>query len=396
MLARFGCDVSLLKFAGAAWHSQDFIRYAAVCRFALSLTAKFSATLTVLVASLLCIALAWGWSTAETMLVTIVALLPMTLIYVISSCFKSAHSPQIGALFEIGSISMLCGGVAAVLGWAGIPMTAERAAAVFVILCAVVAIIGLTIVYRRWLMANVTAVHLSMDRDEFMRTSRDFTLISNAQVLGNWGGLLLLGVFHDDAEVGVFAAVLRTALIPSLLVNIVVSICSPRLSGLHETGDFDSFRRLAQRSATGIFLVNFPVLVLMACLCQPLMQLFGSKFEPHSHILALVAVGLMVQTATALASSILSMAGRHAIVRRVTLITAIAATILSAQLAYSLGALGAAIGFGLYSTLHPAIMATIVRRELGFWPMPGNFLNWFSKQRPVSSSVPAKTVEHVS
>lgn len=305
-----------------------------------------------------------------TMLVMILALLPSTLIYVVSSCFKSAQRPQLGGLFEIGFISMVCGLAAALMSYLGMQMTAEGAAGLFVIICFLVGLTGLAFVYRSWLAGQHGEPKSGFDVAEFLRASHDFTVISNAQVLGNWGGLLLLGVFRDEAEVGLYSAALRTALIPSLLVNVVVSICSPRLSGLNDAGDHREFRRLARTSATGIFLINFPVLVLTICLSKPLMHLFGSSFEPHAYLLAIVAVGLMAQTLTALASSILSMAGRQRIVRRVTVMTAGLATLLSAQLIYSWGATGAAIGFAVYSTLHPVIMAIIVKRELGFWPTP--------------------------
>ena len=97
MVARYGCDFSLLKFAGAAWHGQDSRRFADVCRYALGLTSRISTVLSVICVAVLWIALVMGWATASTMLITIVGLIPMTLIYVISSCFKSAHRSQIGA-----------------------------------------------------------------------------------------------------------------------------------------------------------------------------------------------------------------------------------------------------------------------------------------------------------
>ncbi len=394
IIARFGCDFSLLQVSGAAWHKGDIARFGAACRYALGLTFKLSALMMLsLVPVLVIIGLTSDYR-VDTVAIMLMGLIPATLMYVVSAGFKSAQRPQIGAMLEMGTVSLLCGAAFFVARLMGGPQTAEFAAAMIVLASVSLCSIGYLSLRRIWGYASSTFETQQLDTQEFRRMSRDFTVIANAQVLGNWGGLFLLGILKDASEVGLYTAAIRTALIPSLLVNIVVSVCSPRLAGLYESDKHQDFRRLAQTSATAIFLFNFPILVATACFSPLLMSMFGKQFTEQTSLLTIIAVGLMIQSATALSSAILGMAKYQALVRRITVATAILSTLLSALLIYWMGALGAAIGFAIYSSSHPVVMSLAVKRELGFWPVPVNPVTILKSSRRKKPATPDNFVKN--
>jgi len=190
-------------------------------------------------------------------------------------------------------------------------------------------------------------------------------------VLGNWSGVFFLEFFQDETATAIFSAARRTSLIPLLLVSIVVSIFSPQLAGLYQSGDHKLFKKNVRRSSLIVCFVNLPILILMALGAPWWMGLFGDAYQPHWLILTIMSIGQLVGATTGIATGVMGMTGNHRKLRTISVVCALLATVLAAVLSATMGVVGAAIAAAAYAAGQSVVVAWEVRKQLGYLPLPG-------------------------
>jgi len=385
IISRFGFDVSLLKFAGAAWHTQDTVTFTRTSRNALLVVAMISSTVMILGQGVLWMVGPERWH-ATTIMQTLLWALPfLSMCYVVSATFKAAHRPETGALFELGGASLMATlGIVVYATWKG-EITPEIAATIFTLVAMVFCLFGIFLM--RKLLWSPTAIPREDTKEapgeepadnpgqpirlkQQVRTSADFALIAYTHLLGQWGGLLLVEYWGSAAEVAVFSAAMRVVLMPSLILNCILAVCSPRISGLHQSQDFTGMRLLVKRSALLLFFANFPILLAIALGAPWLMACFGPEYQPYGYLLSILACGQFLGTMTGMGSAALGMAGYHGIIKWIGLIVAVGSFTLTGLLVSHLGVLGAAIGGAVYTILLSLSVAIATKVHLGFFPTP--------------------------
>ncbi len=375
IFARFGFDASLLKFGGAAWHTKDIASFTRTSQNAFLIVAGISTTVTLLGQLLLGMVASDQWHGTPIMQTLLWALPFLSMCYIVSSTFKAAHRPEAGALFEVGGASVVTTLVLAAYAALGYKITPQTAATVFAIMAMLFCVTGILLVRQRlWSheqKQEPTQNHPQpLGLKEHFRTSADFAIIAYGNVFGQWGSLLFLEYWCQDKDVALFSAAMRIVLIPNLILHCIVSVCSPRISGLHHSQDLGAMRSLVKRSALLLFLVNFPILLTMALGATWLMACFGSDYQPYGYLLSILACGQLLSILTGMGAATLGMAGYHRVAKWIGLLVALGGFALSAILVSQLGLLGAAIGSAVYATTLALAVAVAVKIHLGFFPTP--------------------------
>lgn len=372
IFSRFGFDVALLRYGGAAWHLGDAPAYRRAVGRAMAVVTCISLMVAAATAGGLQL---WGvgWESAGLMQLLLLSLPFLALCYMVGAAFKAAQRPEAGAIFEIGGGSLLA--CLLFLGWeaSGQELTLRTAAGLFCLAMASFACVGLVMlwgtVWRRDEPEGWQPVE-PLTMRSYLFTAADFAIIAGAQVLGNWVGLFLLETWYSSTEAGAFSAAKRIAMLPLLLQNILVTIASPRLAGFHEQQDPGNLRKLVGKSALLLFVASFPLLLIIGLAAPWALALFGSEYSTAWPLLSILAVGQLLGAFTGISTSVLGMIGQQQLVRKLGIVSSIVGILLSVLLTYQFGAVGAAVAAASYATLQAGMVAVAAWRQLGFSAMP--------------------------
>ena len=306
IVGRFGLENAVLRFAGGASETGHPDRFAAYAGLALRLVAAAGAVVTVaVVGGILVLA---DRADRTHLVVLALAITAWATIFVLSAVHKARRRIVLGAVFESGAPSLV-----AAAGLLAVDAATEAELSVVAVAVVVAAAftafaVGGVVGLGRSIISRETVAELSTeDRRRFVRTSAPFAVVATVQTLAVWGGVLVLGAVADEADVAGYSVALRVLSIIILYRNLVVTIASPRLAGLHQGADpgrFDGATRLL-----GIVLVAtcLPPIIVLGLLPEPILGVFGPAYRDYGDLVLPLAIGQIAATVAAAPQAALAM-----------------------------------------------------------------------------------------
>jgi len=186
-----------------------------------------------------------------------------------------------------------------------------------------------------------------------------------------WAPLLMLGLWVTTAEVGIFGAATRLALLLSFLLITLNNVVAPKFAELHTRGDIAALGRLARRSAAMLTVMVSPLFVLLFIFSKEVMMLFGAEFATGGPILAVLLVGQLVNVISGSVGYLLMMSGYEKINRNIIMTAALVQLGLVVILAPVFGGLGAAIASAISVASTNLLAVYFVYKKLGIMTIPG-------------------------
>lgn len=181
---------------------------------------------------------------------------------------------------------------------------------------------------------------------------------------------VMLGVFADARQVGLYGAAARAAGIASTALAAVSTVVAPRFAALHADGRNDELSSLAREATGRAILMALPVLGLCLALPGTVLSIFGPEFRVAAPALVILGLGHGVNVVTGPVGQLLAMSGRERILRNNVLGAGALNVALNLALVPPLGALGAAIATAVSMVLVNLLSLMQVRRHLGFSVLP--------------------------
>ena len=169
--------------------------------------------------------------------------------------------------------------------------------------------------------------------------------------LRNKFGLLLLGVWASESEVGIYGVALRVALLTSFIQVAINSIVSPKIASLYERNRREELERVARYAVQLSTLLATPPLLLFTLFPDLVLWLFGSEFTAGAGPLMVLAVAQFINVSTGPVGYLLIMTGRAKQMRNVDILATGVGLVLYLTLIPGYGAVGAAIAYGTAITV---------------------------------------------
>ena len=139
-----------------------------------------------------------------------------------------------------------------------------------------------------------------------------------------WADVLLLGVWGDSAEVGIYSIAKRVAIVLGLRTYAVSISAPPRFATLYDQNRLQELARLARLTLGLMGLMGLPVLVVLTVFPEWVLGWFGAQFSAGASMLVVLAFGQFATYLHVVNSKLLIMAGRERLVSViVTLVTAL-------------------------------------------------------------------------
>lgn len=157
-------------------------------------------------------------------------------------------------------------------------------------------------------------------------------------------GVLILGMFRPEAQVGYYAIAVKLASLSTFVLTAINSMAAPKFSELYHSDKVDDLFYVAKKSAKLIFWTTTPILIGFIVLGKPVLQtVFGSEFAIAYPALILLALGQFVNSAAGATGYFMNMTGHQNMFRNIVFIAALTNIVLNILLIPQFGLYGAAI-----------------------------------------------------
>jgi O-antigen/teichoic acid export membrane protein len=157
-------------------------------------------------------------------------------------------------------------------------------------------------------------------------------------------GVIMLGVFRTEEEVGFYIAAMKLATVTSFLLNAVNSMAAPKFAELFHNDRKDDVFQVARKASKLIFYATTPILFALIVGGRFLLcLLFGEGFAVAYAALVFLAIGQFVNSAAGSTGIFMNMTGNEKAFRNIVMIAAVLNVMMNILLIPGLGIVGAAV-----------------------------------------------------
>ena len=211
-----------------------------------------------------------------------------------------------------------------------------------------------------------------------LKTATPMAWVTLVSIAMSFSETILLGVFHSSAEVGVYAAALRLALLINFVIIAFNSILAPKFAALHKQEALSEMKQMADSSVKIMLLLSLPAFGLFFIFPEYLLLIFSPGFTDASTALMILTFGQLFNILAGPVGIMLLMTGHEAVMRKNVVIAAAISFSLGVVLIPVYGVIGAAGAATSGMIALNYLSSWSVRNVLGIEPL---ILNPFSYGR---------------
>lgn len=221
-----------------------------------------------------------------------------------------------------------------------------------------------------WLLWRVTPVEVRhadaiYESRIWLASTLPLAFIGGMQVINRRTSIVILGIFLDSTQVGIFRVADQMALLISLGLQVVNLVVAPQFARLYAIGDKERLQKLVTASARVVFFLTLLAVVAFLMFGRPFLRIvFGEEFIPAYGPLAILAFGQLVNAATGSVAILLNMTGHERDTARGMTIAAVSNIILNLILVPLWGVSGAAVASAITLLAWNILLFLAVRRKL--------------------------------
>ncbi|MCK5814994.1 MAG: flippase [Flavobacteriaceae bacterium] len=168
-------------------------------------------------------------------------------------------------------------------------------------------------------------------------SSISYILISNTDII-------LLGIFLEAKEVGLYTVASRIALLSSFLLQITNASLSGNIASLYSQNRKEELQRMVGKVTRYLVFLGVIPLCLFFFFGEEILSIWGKEFVESYWILIIIAIGKFFNISSGPAGQLLIMCGFHKIQSQIISVFMIVNFILNTILIYFYGVIGAALG----------------------------------------------------
>jgi len=384
--ALLGMDQLLVREVAASVAKGDWAVVNGLRRWSARVVLRLSIAIAIVAGA--CIWVAAGPRNQETRITFIAALpfLPLiSLTRVRQSMMQGLHRVSLGAmpeqLIQPGLFLLFLASAAFLDLHPGAPI-----AMVVNALAAAVAFAGGVALMRRSLPEGVVRSTPVYKSKEWFGFALPLVFVAGVAVVFGQADTLILGLFRDQAAIGIYSVAHKGSELISVVLTTQVSAFASTAANLFALRDMERLQRLVMKLARLTVSLSVPAMIAMIGFGHWYLLLFGHGFAAARPTLVILSIGQVANVATGCAGMLLAITGHEHRLARIIGWGAIANVTLSCALAPKWGAEGVAVAYAASMVLWNVWAAIDLYRLTG---IDSTFTGWFcvaAKQRTASNA----------
>ena len=370
VVGRMGMDAAMLKFGAPSYAERNWSRLAAVHRMGIGTAALCCGTVaasTFLAADWIAATVYSDPAIANPLRLMSLALLPFSLLSLYGELLKAGQHQSLSSFVQGAALPII--NLLLLFLFAEKLTDPSAASGLYLAGTALVCLAGY-LLWRRTLPRPYPAPCKSFRRSELLATAMPMYGSAIADVVMTFSDVLILGIFVTSADVGIYSAAARTALLTRFLLLATSSVAAPRFAALHAAKDKEGVAKLAVRSTILSTLSTLPLLLIFIVFPERILSLFGTQFEAGAQVLIVLTIGQFVNAATGPVGYLLNMSGFHRIEGRI----AVAGAVMTVGFCFALipvwGLLGAAAANAIATAACNLLRVYFAKSRLGILMLP--------------------------
>ncbi|MDC7996792.1 oligosaccharide flippase family protein [Gilvibacter sediminis] len=228
---------------------------------------------------------------------------------------------------------------------------------------AVLTLVVISLVYLRRTVFPV--VKESMYRTKsFVKQSLPMLLSASLIVFLGWADSVILGIFKDSAEVGIYSVLIKVAAVVSFAMQATDSILAPKIATAFGNGEMGLFKRMVRFTVLVNSVVALGLFLGILLFKGFILGLFGDEFIPFAWALIILAAGQLINAILGPVSAMFQMTGHQVYWQNILFIAFIVNVILNLSLVQSHGIYGVATATAVSVVLSKLIGAYYIRKKV--------------------------------
>jgi O-antigen/teichoic acid export membrane protein len=200
-----------------------------------------------------------------------------------------------------------------------------------------------------------------------LRVSLPMLLTSSLVLVMSWTDIIMLGIFTDEKEVGVYNVVIKLAMLAAITMMAINTIAAPKFSEFYSRGDIQGLKRVARNSTRMVFFTSLPAILILIMFPTFILEFFGQEFIVGRDALLILMISQFINISSGPVGSLLNMTGKQVALNIVMLTASIFNIVLNYFLIPIYGMEGAAIATLISLFFNKVISLILIRVYYGFF-----------------------------
>jgi O-antigen/teichoic acid export membrane protein len=155
------------------------------------------------------------------------------------------------------------------------------------------------------------AVPVYQNRRWFLSTL-PLAFVDGMSILNNQIGIVILGMFAQPADVGLFRVAFQISGLTSVGLVAINMVVAPQFAQMYANGDTKQLQHLATTSARMVLMLTLPLALFFLLAGKPTLNIFfGTEYGPAYVPLVIMIIGQLVNSATGSVGYLLNMSGHE-------------------------------------------------------------------------------------
>lgn len=214
---------------------------------------------------------------------------------------------------------------------------------------------------------KLTSTNSSLSYSTILSVSVPMLFTSMLTFVMAWTDTIMIGIFLNEEEVGIYSIALRISYIISFILFAINSITAPKIASEFSKKNFREFKKLSQFTSKMGIIYGVLTFIFIIFLGKDLLKIFGTDFEIGFMALILLSFGQLFNTSVGSIGYILAMVGEQHIMSFIIFIAFFLNIILNLYLIPLYGINGAAVATMISTIIWNLLGLVYIRYKYKFW-----------------------------
>ncbi|WKN32550.1 oligosaccharide flippase family protein [Porifericola rhodea] len=176
---------------------------------------------------------------------------------------------------------------------------------------------------------------------------------------------IMIGGYLTPKDVGIYSIAYKLAFVSSFILQITNAVLAPRIASMYANDQIPAMQKMISKVNIGLFIAGAGSFLVLVLAGKFMLRIWGSEFDDGYIPLLILGVGQFINVITGCVGLIITLCGQEKAWGVMTLISAIANTLLNILLINFLGIIGAALATATTMALLNIFGVYFVKKRVG-------------------------------